>query len=419
MVNFSLQWHITQKCGNNCRHCYMDQSEYDLTFDDYLVCINNIALFEKKEDFIVKHIVLTGGDPLLNQNWFDIAKDIKLRGKRLSFLGNPETLTETNLDKISSLSLQMFQLSLDGMRETHDKLRYEGSFDKTIDGIKKLNDHGIPVGIMFTLSNENEDNLIDLIEFLDSLKIKMSFAFDFVIETGNAYINQITGKVNKLGVFDKYIELKNQLYAKGTDLVLQEKPSQLFAYKNMGIINDSINEKIPFSVCSGCGAGWKHLTIVKKGDVLACRRMPIIVGNLFKDSFEDILLNSPHLKELRSLETLGECSSCLFRKFCRGCPADNYATTGTLFKSEKGCTWYKPIAESQLLIRKEWEKLKDQLFLESILENDKKDFIKANIILCKKNERDHFLVDSADWLNKHNLDLTQEEIGTLLFLSIR
>ena len=101
MIKFSLQWHITQKCQNRCKHCYMDEQAHDLTYEEYLECINNIADFEKKNDFNVSMVALTGGDPLLNKDWYKIACDLKKRNKKIMLLGNPENLTIENLEKMA------------------------------------------------------------------------------------------------------------------------------------------------------------------------------------------------------------------------------------------------------------------------------------------------------------------------------
>jgi len=417
MVDFTLQWHITQRCGNHCRHCYMDETNYDLTFKDYSICIENICSFEKKTDFFVSTIAITGGDPLLNPEWFDIAQDIVARKKSIMFLGNPETLSDENLEKIALLSPQMSQLSIDGMRQRHDYLRYNGSFDKTIEGIHKLNKKNIPIGIMFTLSNENVNDLKRVIYFLDSLKIKLSFAFDFVIETGHALNNDIRVPINKSDIFNQYLSIKKDLKSKNSLLTLQEKPSQLFAHKNADVLTNSLLEQIPFDICCGCGAGWRHLTIIKKGDVLACRRMPVQVGNLFSDSFESILLHSPILKNLRELENMGECSTCLFQKFCRGCPAENYAFSSEFFNNK--CMWYKSVDKNNhhtgTAIKDEWKKISNVPKNFNILREDKRAYLKSSIILHKKEERDKFIINPTKWKDDHRLNLNAEELGLLLF----
>lgn len=175
MSDFSVQWHITQRCLNHCKHCYMEDSSFVLSFEDYLSCIDNIESFEKKYDFKISNYIITGGDPFLNNNWFDISLDLVKRGKTLSFLGNPELLSDDILEKLSQLSISSYQLSIDGLKATHDSIRGEGSFSRTICAIKKLSSYNIPISVMYTVSNDNEQELFDVIQYLDALNIKMIF----------------------------------------------------------------------------------------------------------------------------------------------------------------------------------------------------------------------------------------------------
>ena len=231
MIGFTLQWHITQRCENHCKHCYMDNDRYDLPFKDFLLCLDNIQESENN-DFLISSVVLTGGDPLLNPDWYAISRELVKRGKKLSILGNPETLSAINIAKLSNLNLRMFQLSLDGLRETHDRLRYDGSFKKTIDAIHLLSKYRIPIGIMFTISGENENELLHVIDYLDSLNVNIGFSFDFLIEIGHARENSIVNSVNKGKCFTNYIQKKEELKKKGSKLILFDKPSQLFAFVN-------------------------------------------------------------------------------------------------------------------------------------------------------------------------------------------
>lgn len=172
-------------------------------------------------------------------------------------------------------------------------------------------------------------------------------------------------------------------------------------------------------MCGGCGAGWRHLTIVGKGDVLACRRMPVKVGNLFEDSFESILLNSPFLKELRNTKKMGACSTCLYRKFCRGCPADTYSHFGVPFNDSTNCPWYTAFSEEiskDVSEYGELEKLNNSVYELNMYSRcyENNDFIKAMIVLRSEQERKLLLSDSTVWKQKHSLQLNENEIGVLI-----
>lgn len=417
MRKFALQWHITQRCGNRCRHCYMDDTSYDLSFEDYLTCITNISEFEKSNDFNITSVSISGGDPLINPHWFDIAKDLTNRGKKVSFLGNPELLTEDNLKKLATLQVARYQLSLDGLPDTHDYIRSAGSFERTIEAIKKLDKYNIPIGIMFTLSDTNSRDLFDVIRLLDELNINMIFAFDFVITTGNAKINQLRNTSDTIALYDKYLQLKKEFIQKKSKVYLTEKPSTLFVHRIHQYVKEETLNNLPFSMCGGCGAGWHHLTIIKRGDVLACRRMPVKIGNLFTDSFRDIVTKSSFLQSLRDFDNIGKCSKCIFRKLCRGCPADTYAQLGRPFHEDLQCPWY--IEQKS---KEKFEIARDKLLYTTIYDAhhttnryDNDDYIKAMIFLSSAKERERLLNDPNSWTHSHNLQLTIEELGLLIY----
>ncbi|MBQ6687474.1 MAG: radical SAM protein [Bacilli bacterium] len=418
MIKFSLQWHITQKCQNRCKHCYMDDQAHDLTYAEYLECINNICNFDKNNDFNISMVALTGGDPLLNEDWYKIASDLKKRKKKIMILGNPEKLSDENLKKISELSIMRYQLSIDGMMEKHDYIRSEGSFNRTIEAIKKLNAYNIPIGIMFTVSDYNASDLFEVIRYLDSLKIELLFAFDFVISTGNAKQNHLKFTMKKDKLYKEYFSIREYLIRKNSLVKLSEKPTTMWVYKNFERFNQSILQYVPYTTCDGCGAGWKHLTIVNKGDVLACRRMPVKVGNLFENSFEDILLTSPFLKKLRDFENIGKCTTCIFQKFCRGCPADTYAKYGVPFIDNNACEWYIEYNNKSIKYKTEIDKLYNS-FYQFKSYNKNKDYIKALFYLDSSKEVLSFLSNVKEWGKKHKINLNSDEIFSLLYLILQ
>lgn len=419
MIKFSLQWHITQKCQNRCKHCYMDEQAHDLTYEEYLECINNIADFEKKNDFNVSMVALTGGDPLLNKDWYKIACDLKKRNKKIMLLGNPENLTIENLEKMADLSIFRYQLSIDGMPEKHDYIRSDGSFNRTVEGIKKLHEYKIPIGIMFTVSDYNVSDLFDVIKFLDTLNVELLFAFDFVISTGNAKQNHLKFTLNKEELYNEFFCIKKQLINKNSLVKLAEKPTTMWSYKNHNRVNDSVLKYVPYETCDGCGAGFRHLTIVNRGDVLACRRMPVKVGNLFEDNFADILLESPFLKKLRDFENMGKCSSCIFQKFCRGCPADIYAKYGEPFIKDNNCEWYIQHNNKHIKYENEIDKLYHSFYDLGEHKCKSKDYIKALFYLNSLKECEEFLLSVDDWIKKHKISLDNDEIFSLLYLILQ
>ena len=139
---FILQWHLTTKCNYNCYHCYMHESSYYNSESnnelDHRKCLEIIDDFDKTLQHwnIPGQINFTGGDPLLKEEVFDIIRYAREKGIYVGLLGNPDTLTRINAKKLKELGVLSYQISIDGLKKTHDMLRgKKGAFDEAIRSI--------------------------------------------------------------------------------------------------------------------------------------------------------------------------------------------------------------------------------------------------------------------------------------------
>ncbi|MEW6713043.1 MAG: radical SAM protein, partial [Candidatus Riflebacteria bacterium] len=150
---FTLQWHITEKCNLKCSHCYedfKDQHETDislaqLALSQFAELLNQYQTL-KHPIKIFGHINLTGGEPLLHQNFWEIVKLIKNQtGRQFSWglLTNGTLIDATMAREIAEENPALVQVSIDGNEETHDRIRGMGSYCKAVSGIKNLVHAGI------------------------------------------------------------------------------------------------------------------------------------------------------------------------------------------------------------------------------------------------------------------------------------
>lgn len=418
---FSLQWHITNKCHNNCNHCYMQNRTIELCKEDFYTCLGKIKEFEDKYNFYITTISITGGDPLLNSEWFFYSKVLKKSGKQIAILGNPELLGDDNLSRIKELDVLYYQLSIDGMQKSHDRNRYNGSFAKTISAIKRLHDFGIPIAIMYTVSDDNSSDLVGVMNFLCELQIPLTFAFDFVIPIGNAAKNEIGFSGDKKQFLDTYNDYRKNCERRNNKIQWMEKPSVIVANK---FVESQITPlaNMHFSMCDGCSAGWNHLTILSNSDVLACRRMPIVVGNLLNNSFDEIF-SSKLLSDLRNYQSFTLCSTCEYVYYCRGCPAENYARFKSPFRMEQ-CQWYKKNENHFKLNSKlsDWQELLSNTAVnlsQSIIDNASNELIKSLIILQSLKGYQSFLNNPSEWQSHYHVSLNNEELSYLFDFCIK
>ena len=139
----------------------------------------------------VPYFYITGGDPILHPDFWKLM--VLLKSKKIPFtlMGNPFHLNDEICRMLKACGCDKYQMSLDGMRETHDWFRKPGSFDLTIEKIGCLNRAGIKSVIMSTVSKTNMDEIPDIIDEVVKAKVKV-FAFSRYVPTGGEVDTSMT-----------------------------------------------------------------------------------------------------------------------------------------------------------------------------------------------------------------------------------
>lgn len=324
---FYFQWHITNECNLRCKHCYHANYIDDSLKLDQLVKIGNhlcdaAQKWGKKVSFS-----LTGGEPFSNsKNLFSLLELLENRNvDRVDILTNGTLIDENIINKLKTFKkLRRIQLSLEGLKETNDKIRGRGSYDKTINIIKQLKDNSFTVSIMMTIGNHNKNEVIPLANELGLLNVD-AFILDRFIPEGQSQ--------NQKDWLLSPEEIK-QVYSQAYNYFQTTLKPRFLLYRTLFCLlnpNDS-------HIGAICSVGNNALTIMPNGDVFPCRRLPIKIGNLLEETLYNIWYTSPLLWEMRNPENLkGKCNNCEYIPICRGCRAMAYAITGDYFESDPQC----------------------------------------------------------------------------------
>lgn len=165
---FAFQWHITDTCDQRCKHCYIfaEDNCKKLTEMPFDRMEQVLASIEDMCDSLGRtpYIYITGGDPILHKDFWKLAARLKEKDIRWAILGNPFHLNDEVCRKLYEHGCVKYQLSLDGMRETHDMFRKPGSFDTTIEKIDCIKNAGMYCAIMSTVSSANIGDFPQLID---------------------------------------------------------------------------------------------------------------------------------------------------------------------------------------------------------------------------------------------------------------
>ena len=142
-----VAWQLTNECNLACLHC-IEESGPGKAFRDELGRTEIFDILGQLSAKDVPYLSLSGGEPMLHPLFFDMVERICADGIQLKIETNGHYLTEENCKRLKNLGVKAVQVSLDGAtRETFNRMRVRGDFDRAIDGIRTLRDSGVPIEI--------------------------------------------------------------------------------------------------------------------------------------------------------------------------------------------------------------------------------------------------------------------------------
>ena len=341
----SMQLHITARCDQKCRHCYMyDSPTYESQIKNEMSKETFFSLIDEYFSFLEEYncyglIALTGGDPILSPHFWDILeyinKNYREKG-RVVVLGNPFHIDCKAALRMKELNVFCYQISIDGLKDTHDYLRKMGSYDESMRALKLLHEVGINTMISYTLSKKNENDFFQFIKEIQKIDFVDEFGFDRMIPTGN-------GKKLKDEIFSPF-EFREFLFRVLKDEVLSSK--QLIVLKKeemwrvfldeMGLI-DPIKNRKDRNFLVGCNCGTGTFSVLADGTFKPCIKLDKTAGKYPDKSLKDLFINNDITKDFRQHEKFKGCNMCEANTICRGCPAMKYAVTGDFYGYEPYC----------------------------------------------------------------------------------
>ena len=163
-------WNLIRRCNLTCKHCYATSADKD--FPGELSTQQIFTVMQNLKDFGVPVLILSGGEPLMRPDIFEISQHAKEMGFYVGLSTNGTLITRDNIDKIVAAGYNYVGISIDGLRATHDAFRRKaGSFDQALRGIRLCHDAGIKVGLRFTLTQDNQHELPDLLQLMEEENI--------------------------------------------------------------------------------------------------------------------------------------------------------------------------------------------------------------------------------------------------------
>ncbi len=326
---FHIQWHITNLCNLRCIHCYHDDfsKNQDRSPEDLKAMFLNISNFlqEENKDLVID---ITGGEPFLYKDWKELFSYLykNLCVKELGIITNGLFLDEEILNFLKDFPDTKLKISAEAFeKETFEKFRGKGNFEKFIKTINLLKEKNFEKTLMFTIMEQNVSEVEKLFHFIEEYKIK-----HFIVERfipwgeGRKIISQVVSLENWIKT------IKILLNKTG----IEEDIYPLIPYKGFRVTKENGAFELYGSPCI---VGTDGIAVMPDGSVFPCRRFPLKIGNLLKESLHDIWNNSQVLKKLRDRKNLkGKCLGCKI-KDCTGCRALAFAMAGDYMAEDPLC----------------------------------------------------------------------------------
>ncbi len=345
-----VAWETTRNCNLSCKHCRASatQGPYtgELTSESSMMLIDQISQVGKPI------VILTGGEPLLRPDIFDIAKYGTDKGLRMVMAPNGTLITKKIAQQMVTSGIKRISISLDGAtQDIHDRFRgVHGAFEGAISGLKTAKEAGIEFQINTTITRSN----LDQIPKIQQLAVKLGAVAHHIfllVPTGRGkYL------VNQEITADEYEQTLNWFYDQRGKTPLQLKATCAPHYYRI-LRQRAKQDDMPVdfktygldAVTRGCLGGVGFCFISHKGIVQPCGFLHLDCGDVTRTSFADIWNNSRIFSELRDTDKLkGKCGRCEYRRVCGGCRARAYESTGDFLAEEPLCS-YQPAAERKQL----------------------------------------------------------------------
>ena len=341
-----IAWEITRRCNLSCVHCRSSSSLEIEGHPDFSLAEARRVL-DDIHSYASPVVVLSGGEPLLRKDVFDIADHGTGLGLRMCMATNGTLVTQETCRNIKATGIKMVSLSLDGASApVHDDFRNQpGAFDGTMNAIRLFNEHKIPFLINSSFTQRNKEEAPKLHELVKKLGATAWYLF-MIVPTGRG--EEIMEELIPESEYEEMLNWHYEMEKEESDLlvrptcapqyyriVLQRAKEEGEKFKRRSL-------KFSTGGSKGCLAGQLICLIDVDGNVLPCSYFPKAAGNIRKQSFQEIWETAPLFLELRDFKAYkGSCGKCEYVNVCGGCRARAYAIHGDYMAQEPFCS-YQP-----------------------------------------------------------------------------
>ena len=342
-------WNSTRTCNLRCRHCYMDSDSRRYT--DELSTIEAKKFIDDLSEFKVPVLLFSGGEPLMREDFFELAEYAANKNVRPTLSTNGTLITREVAEKIKNIGVGYVGISLDGLQDVNDKFRgVAGAYQKAMAGIENCVAVGQRVGLRFTINRHNFEELDKIFDFIEAEKINRVCFYHLVYSgRGSKMIDEDLTPLESRAAMDKIIERTKDFERRGLEkeiLTVDNHCDGVYMYlKNLyeNNLETAAQVKKFISMNGGNRSGIAFGEVDPAGYVHPDQfTQHYTFGNVRERKFGDIWTDTGNeiMAGLKNRKPLlkGRCAKCKFLDNCNG----NFRTraeakTGDFWESDPAC----------------------------------------------------------------------------------
>ena len=341
-------WNITRACNLECQHCYENATHKPER--DELTLGEKIGIVDELATAGVPFMAIAGGEPLVCKDFWPVVEHANKRGIHLTVATNGTMITPDVATRLIESGVKYVEVSIDSIRpQEHDAFRrMQGSWAKSIQGIRNLVRAGMRTGFAMCFTQRTFRAVDDAIHFATELGCKTFSHFNFIPTGRGKEITDLDltpeqrewliqrlawhlqqGKINVISTAPQF----------GRACITYGPTEGAFAVGHVGR-GTGKQTLVLARYIGGCGAGRCYCAIQPNGDVTPCVYIPsLVVGNLPNQRLGEIWDCELFRVLSDRADRGGNCGICNFRAYCGGCRARALAYTGNVTEGDPGCIY--------------------------------------------------------------------------------
>ncbi len=340
-------WNLTRRCNLVCAHCYAWAT--NATYRTELSGPDALRVVDDLKEAGCRHLIFSGGEPLLRADIFGLAERAKGHGMLISLSSNGTVITDAVAGRMAETGFDYVGVSLDGIGSTHDRFRgKEGAFEESLEGLLRCNRRGLKTGLRFTITTENVSELPFLFRLAEEQGFQKIY-ISHLVSSGRGRLNMALdpGLAAIRGVMD-------YIFDKGREYVASGRPVDIVTGNNeadAAYFLLKMREQRPERYAAllsrlrrwgGNSSGIGIANIDARGNVHPDPLLSsVTLGNVLEKPFGEIWCESrdPVLARLRQRPRRvgGRCGSCVWVDVCNGGSRARAAGSGNIWGADPGC----------------------------------------------------------------------------------